>query len=163
MKDSIQTSNGQIRIAEESDMHEVHRLVNELAVYEKAPEEHWQTPEGYVRDYRSNAFECDLLELGGEVIGLLLYFEAYSTWKGRTLYLDDFIITDKYRRMGFGEMLFQHFLKVAKKKNVVLIHWQVLEWNTPAIEFYKKYHSDFDQEWVNVKMILKAQDGSMIS
>ena len=149
------TNNTIIRPATESDMIHIYNLVHELAIYENAPEEHWQTPEKYLADFKDKAFECQLLEVDDTVVGMILYYEAYSTWKGKMLYLDDFIITERYRRKGYGELLMNKFLDIAREKDVTLVFWQVLEWNEPAINFYKKYAVIFDKEWTHVKMILK--------
>ena len=87
-----------------------------------------------------------------EVIGMALYYTAYSTWKGKMLFLDDLVVTEKYRRYGIGRKLINEFLSEAKLLAVNQVRWQVLNWNTPAIEFYKSLGAELDPEWITCKM-----------
>lgn len=91
-------------------------------------------------------------ERDGRIIGLALYYIRYSTWKGRRLYLEDLIVTEEARGMGIGKLLLDSTVAYAKEKGYSGMMWQVLDWNAPAIEFYKKYNADFDSEWVNVSL-----------
>ena len=88
-------------------------------------------------------------ETEGRVVGLALYYTKYSTWKGKAIYLDDIIVNEEYRRYGIGGKLFEEVVKVGKEMGVRKIDWQVLDWNEPAIQFYKKYNTIFNNEWVN--------------
>jgi ribosomal protein S18 acetylase RimI-like enzyme len=85
---------------------------------------------------------------------MALFYNAYSTWKGKYLFLDDLVVSEKYRRNGVGEQLIQAFLKEAKKQEVHFVKWQVLHWNSPAIEFYKKLGVEFDEEWIDCKKLI---------
>ena len=103
-----------IRMATEADMPAIHALVHELAVYERAPEAHTATVEDYLRDFKAGIFESHVAvstdaSLGkqGEIVGMIFYYMAYSTWKGRMLYLEDFVVTENYRQYGVGQMLFE--------------------------------------------------------
>jgi GNAT superfamily N-acetyltransferase len=127
------------------------KLVKELAEFEKAPEEVINTIEQLEEDRFGNRpyFDFFVADLNGEIVGLALYFFSYSTWKGKSLFLDDLIVTEKYRRNGIGQKLFNEVAKVAKEENCGKMHWQVLDWNTPAIEYYKTLGTRFDGEWVN--------------
>jgi GNAT superfamily N-acetyltransferase len=145
-----------IRKATIEDMKSVHALVYELAVYEKAPEAHTATVEDYENDFKNGIFECHVAvdTEGGQIIGMILYYMAYSTWKGRMLYLEDFVVTEPNRQFGVGQMLFDTYLEVAREKKCRLVKWQVLDWNEPAIKFYKKNNAIIEDEWYNGKIFL---------
>lgn len=143
-----------IRKGLEKDIPNALNLVKELAVYEKAPLEVEVTREemmewGFGKD---KIFDFFVAEIDGEICGMALYYFKYSTWKGKCMFLEDIIVTEKLRKQGIGKMLFDEVVKVAAEKKVRRLEWQVLEWNEPAIEFYKKYNSRFDGEWINCKL-----------
>ncbi len=140
-----------IRLATENDVPQIMDLVNELALYEKAPEEVINTIEQMKKDgFGDNPlFKCIVAENDSEIIGFALYYYRYSTWKGKVLYLEDFYIREKFRNFGVGSHLFDAVMKAANNDNCQRISWQVLEWNEPAINFYKKYNAAFDKEWWN--------------
>ncbi|MCY1532921.1 Acetyltransferase (GNAT) family protein [compost metagenome] len=83
------------------------------------------------------------------VIGLALFYTRYSTWKGRRLYLEDFLVTESYRGKGVGKLLFERVIQEAKENNYNGMCWQVLDWNTPAINFYQKYNAEIEHGWLN--------------
>ena len=88
----------------------------------------------------------------GEIIGVCFYFIRYSTWKGKVLFLEDFVVKEEYRRMGIGGMLFEETIRIANKENMDGLHWQVLDWNTPALNFYKKYNASISSTWLNGRL-----------
>lgn len=140
-----------IRIAEEKDCPAILALIHELALYEKAPEEVTVTPEeffdaGFGDQPVWNAF---VAEVDGDIVGFALYYTRYSTWKGCRLYLEDFIVTDKFRGQGIGKLLFETVMQEAKDKNFNGMCWQVLEWNKPALNFYQKYNAYIESGWLN--------------
>lgn len=139
-----------------ADLSAVHALVNELAVFEKSPESHTATVAEYEADFLAKIFESHVAidTDTDKIIGMILYHMAYSTWRGKMLYLEDFVVTESYRQFGVGQMLFDTFLQVAREKNCVLTKWQVLDWNTPAINFYKKNKAIIEDEWYNGKIFL---------
>ncbi len=149
--------NIEIRPATVEDMPAVHALVRELAVYENAPEQHSATVDEYKRDFASGIFESHVAidTEGGQTVGMILYYMSYSTWRGRMLYLEDFVVTERYRQFGVGQMLFDTFLEVARHKDCFLTKWQVLDWNTPAVNFYLKNEAIIEKEWWNGKIFLK--------
>lgn len=146
--------NVQIRKAQEQDMEAMHQLMFELAVYEKAPEAVETSPKEYLDDFLQGTFEGLVAVFDEKVIGMALFFMAYSSWKGKMLYLDDFVVTEQFRNQGVGQLLFDAFIQEAKKRNCKLAKWQVLDWNKPAIEFYQKNQAEIEQGWWNVKKTL---------
>ncbi|PSR54797.1 GNAT family N-acetyltransferase [Adhaeribacter arboris] len=143
-----------IRRGTPADLPQVYALIQELAVYEKAPHEVTNTLADMQEDgFGSNpVFEFIVAEANDTVIGLCLYYMAYSTWKGRMLYLEDLVITEAYRRYGVGKKLFDAFARRALELKVKRLKWQVLEWNEPAIRFYRKLNANLDSEWINCNM-----------
>ena len=141
-----------IRKAKKEDCPRILELVHELALYEKAPEEVTVTLEE-MEDAgfgKNPVWEAYVAEVEGVIQGIALYYIRYSTWKGRRIYLEDLIVTEAMRGQGIGKLLFDKVVEEMKVKNYSGMVWQVLEWNSPAIAFYKKYNANFDPEWVNV-------------
>lgn len=142
-----------IRKMIEGDIPEIHALVRELAEYERGLHKVTTIPESYMEDYARGAFDAFVAEVSGEIVGIALYCGMFSTWRGRMLYLEDFIVRESMRGSGIGKLLFEAFLGEAKRQEVALVKWQVLEWNEPGINFYKKYTGvEFDGEWVDCKI-----------
>ncbi len=143
-----------IRPAVEADMTAVHALVQELAFYEKAPQEVVTTPQQYVQDFRDKCFDCLVADMGGQIVGLAFYFMAYSTWKGKMLYLEDLVVQEAYRGKGIGRRLFEAVLEEGRRRRCRLVKWQVLDWNEPAIAFYRTFGAVLETEWWNGKIVL---------
>jgi len=143
-----------IREARREDCTDLLELIKELAVYEKAPGEVTVT----LQEFEEAGFgerpvwKAFTAETDGKLVGMALYYIRYSTWKGQRLYLEDIIVTENMRCKGIGVMLFDRIVQEAKEKGFNGITWQVLDWNEPAIRFYKKYNAAFDGEWVNVSL-----------
>ena len=95
-----------------------------------------------------------MAEEKGVILGFALYYIRYSTWKGQAMYLEDIIVTEKARGRGIGRLLFDQLIEEAREKKFNRIIWQVLEWNEPAINFYRKYNADFDGEWLNASIYI---------
>ena len=140
-----------IRRAVREDCSRILELVKELALYEKAPQEVTVTLEHFEESGfgQQPVWWAFVAELDGQVEGFALYYIRFSTWKGQRMYLEDFLVTEKLRGQGIGKLLFDQLIIEAKEKAFNGIVWQVLEWNEPAINFYKKYNAAFDAEWVN--------------
>jgi GNAT superfamily N-acetyltransferase len=140
-----------IRRAEKKDCPALLGLIRELAIYERAPDEVTVT----LQHFEESGFGAQpvwwgfVAELDGKVIGFALYYIRYSTWKGQCLYLEDFLVTEEHRGKGIGARLFERVMLEAKEKGFPRMVWQVLEWNEPALHFYRKYHATLDGEWVN--------------
>lgn len=143
-----------IRKATAADIPAMHSLVRELAIYEKAEDQFVATVEEYERDFAAGIYQTIVAEAEGKVVGMALYYMAYSTWKGKMLYLEDFVVFEDYRRYGIGQMLFDAFLEVARQEGCRLVKWQVLDWNEPALRFYEKNEATIEREWWNGKIFL---------
>lgn len=143
-----------IRKAAREDCPRILELVNELALYEKAPGEVTVTPEHFTESGFGNnpVWWAFVAELDGVIQGFALYYIRFSTWKGQRMYLEDLIVTEALRGKGIGLQLFEKLVEVAKEKNLSAIVWQVLDWNEPAINFYKKLNAKFDAEWINCRV-----------
>lgn len=148
----MENNNIALRRGVEADLPQVLALIKELAVYERAPEAVTNTLAAMQRDGFGPApiFSFFVLENdAAEIIGLALFYTAYSTWKGRMLYLEDLVVTEAARRGGFGRLLFDTVVAEARATGAVRMKWQVLDWNEPAIGFYKKLGANIESEWLN--------------
>ncbi len=146
-----------IRKGDKEDLPNALRLIKELALYEKAPEQVTLTLEELEHDgFGPNPiYGLFVAEFERQVLGIALYYEKYSTWQGRCIYLEDIIVTKSQRGKGIGHQLFQAVIGVAKERNSARMEWQVLDWNEPAINFYEKYNANLDGEWLNGKLTRK--------
>lgn len=140
-----------IRAAKKEDCKRMMELIHELAVYEKAPEQVVVPFDHFVESgFSKNPVWWALVaEVKGIVVGMALYYVRYSTWKGQRLYLEDLIVSEDMRGNQIGSLLFNNLIEEAKSKNFVGMNWQALDWNEPALNFYRKYNASFDPEWVN--------------
>lgn len=143
-----------IRKATKEDCPRLLELIRELALYEKAAEQVTVTLEemeaaGFGE---TPVWEAFVLEKNKKIIGMSLFYTRYSTWKGRRLYLEDLIVTASERGFGYGKMLLDKTIEHARTNNFSGMMWQVLDWNQNAIDFYKKYDTHFDEEWLNVSI-----------
>ena len=143
-----------IRRAIKEDCPRLLELILELAVYEKAPNEvSVSLNEFQEAGFGDNqVWKAFVAVENGIIQGFGLYYIRYSTWKGCRMYLEDLLVTDKMRGKGRGKMIFDRLLQEAVEKEFKGMTWQVLDWNEPAINFYKKYQSDFDAGWLNVAL-----------
>ncbi len=143
-----------IRKGEKKDLSDVLRLIKKLAAYERQPDAVIITEEDLLEKGfgEKPLFRFFVAEKDGVIIGIALFYYRFSTWKGKTLHLEDLIVEEEYRGEGIGKELFDRVLKVAKEENVGRMEWEALEWNTPALNFYKKYGADLDEEWTLCKL-----------
>ncbi len=145
---SSKDSDFEIRWATEADFPALLELIKELALYEKAPERVSNTVEQMRRE--KDYFKALVAETkGGEIVGMALFYFVYYTWVGKSLYLDDLIVRETYRGRGIGRALLNEVLDFARRHDCKRVRWQVLNWNTPAIEFYRKLGVTLDDEWIN--------------
>jgi ribosomal protein S18 acetylase RimI-like enzyme len=126
-------------------------LVQELATYERAPEEVTVTLEHFIESGFGTqpVWWAYVAEVEGVIVGFALYYIRYSTWKGQRMYLEDIIVTEQMRGRGIGRLLMDALIAEGRQKGFKGMTWQVLDWNEPAINFYRKYNSKFDNGWIN--------------
>jgi len=143
-----------LRKAEKKDIPEILELIKELALYERAPQEVTITPEDLEKDgFGENPiFEIILAHTEKELGRMAFYYYSYSTWKGKCLYLEDIIVKEHLRGNRIGKILFEAVIAKAKECGAKRMHWQVLDWNEPAINFYRKYNAVLDNTWINGKL-----------
>jgi GNAT superfamily N-acetyltransferase len=144
-----------IRKAFRKDCVRMMELIQELAIYEKSPDEVTVTLAHFEESgFGSNpVWWAFVAEVEGVVVGMALYYVRYSTWKGQRMYLEDILVTEAMRGQKIGSLLFDALIVEAKEKGLNGMNWQVLDWNEPAINFYNKYKANFDPEWVNCSIV----------
>ncbi|MEN2402395.1 GNAT family N-acetyltransferase [Flavobacterium sp. MC2016-06] len=143
-----------IRKGNPEDMKSVLGLIQELAIFEKEPEAVVITVDDLVRDgFGENPlFHVFVAEVENEIVGIALYYYRYSTWKGKTIHLEDLIVKDKMRGSGLGYALYSEIMKQGKRDNVRRVEWNVLDWNTPAVKFYENSGAKILDGWQVVQM-----------
>lgn len=145
-----------IRKAVAEDCAAMMLLIRELAAYENAPEEVTVTTD----DFAAAGFgpgaiwQAFVAVLDDVVIGMCLFYPRYSTWKGRKLYIEDIVVTASCRGQGVGKLLFDATIHYAREEGYHSLYWQVLDWNEPALNFYRKYRAEFDDSWLNVSLAM---------
>lgn len=146
-----------IRKAIQADMPAVLELIRELARYEKCEDQVQMSVEKLQKDGfgETPAFQCWLACRNEEILGFCLSWYRYSTWRGRLLYVEDLYIREEFRRMGIGRILFEKVMNAAREEGISFLCLQVLDWNEPAIRFYRKYPAEFDGSWLNVLIPLE--------
>jgi len=143
-----------LRVAQKHDCPRLIELVTELAVFEKLPEEVTVS----LQEFEDSGFGTNpvwkafVAEDNNVIIGFALYYVRFSTWKGRRVYLEDFIVTEEYRGIGIGKLLFEQIIKETKELDYSGMVWQVLDWNEPAIKFYNKYEATIEKGWLNASL-----------
>jgi len=143
-----------IRKGVEKDMQSVHNLITELAVFEKEPEAVEITIDDLIKDGFSEnpKFNIFVAEEENTIIGIALFYERYSTWKGKTIHLEDLIVTKSRQKIGAGKALYTAVLKYAFDNNFNRVAWEVIDWNKNAIEFYKSTGATYLNDWSVVQM-----------
>jgi GNAT superfamily N-acetyltransferase len=143
-----------LRIAIKEDCPRLLDLVHELALFEKAPEEVTVTLNEFEEAGFGNkpVWKAFVVESDGVIVGFALYYIRYSTWKGCRMYLEDLIVTESWRGKGVGKLLFDRLIQEARELGFNGMTWQVLDWNEPAINFYKKYEAAIDAGWLNASL-----------
>jgi ribosomal protein S18 acetylase RimI-like enzyme len=140
--------------AQPQDLKEVYNLIKELAIYEKEPNEPSNDFETFYLDGTKEipSYHVFIAKINDEIVGIALYYYGYSSWKGKMLYLDDLVVKENYRRYGIGKHLMNALIAEGKLAKVNQLRWHVLNWNEPAISFYKKLNASLDDSWITVKI-----------
>lgn len=143
-----------IRKGVAEDMQSVHNLITELAVFEKEPEAVEITVDNLIADGFSEnpKFNIFVAEEENTIIGIALFYERYSTWKGKTIHLEDLIVTKSRQKIGAGKALYTAVLKYAFENDFNRVAWEVIDWNKNAIEFYKSTGATYLNDWSVVQM-----------
>lgn len=143
-----------IRPIKKHDLTPVLGLIQELAIFEKEPEaveiDEEDLENGAFGD--SPDFFCLVAEVNNQIVGMALFYHRFSTWKGKSLHLEDLIVTQKFRQKGIGKALFEAVLEQAHQQKLKRVEWVVLDWNKPAIDFYNKYNADVFDDWRTVQL-----------
>ena len=143
-----------VRSALIEDVPSIFDLVKELAIYEKAEHEVLVDENYYLEAFTAGLFDALVATKDNEIIGICLYYTTFSTWKGKMLYLEDFVVKESFRKLGIGQLLYDELVSLAKTQEFKLMKWQVLDWNEPAIKFYQKNMATIEKEWWNCKVVL---------
>lgn len=144
-----------IRKGKPEDIAGVFSLVQELAEFEEAPDEVITTEEEYLELFTEGLFDFIVAESPDEIVGIALFYFTFSTWKGKMMYLEDFVVRQVHRRKGIGKALFEGVIDEAKKTDCALMKWQVLDWNEKATRFYEKYDATLEKNWWNGKIYFR--------
>lgn len=146
-----------IRIATRQDVAAIFQLIEELASFERAPEQVVNTPAQLEIDLFDDQICSAIVATNPDntVVGFALYYISYSTWKGRCLYLEDFYVQETDRKQGYGQALFDEVVRTAKQMGVKRMDWQVLDWNHTALKFYRRNHATLDPEWINGRLFFE--------
>jgi len=142
-----------IESATEADLSQVFDLVKLLALYEKEPDSVTTTIDEYIKCFNEGVFDVIVAKHNNKLVGMALYYITFSTWRGKMMYLEDFVVQEEYRNMGIGELLFNEYIQISKLKGAKMVKWQVLNWNLPAVKFYQKKGATIEKNWWNGKII----------
>ena len=141
-----------VRKIRKQDLLSVLNLIIELAEFEKEPDAVEITLEDFTKDFSNNLFDCLIAENQNSIIGIALYYNRYSTWKGKTIHLEDLIVTQNERGNGVGKALLNEIVSLAKKSKVRRVEWNVLDWNKDAITFYEGVGANILDNWLVVQL-----------
>ena len=148
-------NNINVRPGEEVDLPAIYELVRELAIFEKEEAAFTIGIDEYRDQFRKDLFQVLVAQSAEEIVGMALFYPTFSTWKGKMMYLEDFVVATKHRRKGVGQLLFDAFIETSKQQQCKLVKWQVLDWNQSAIDFYIKQDAIIEQEWYNGKILFE--------
>lgn len=144
-----------IRKAQKEDMASIFDLVVELAIYERAPQAVKTNVTDFENAFDENIFDVLVATIDNRVIGMALFYMTFSTWRGKCIYLEDFYVVPEYRQSGIGQQLFNRFIDESKLLNARMVKWQVLDFNDPALAFYRKNNATIESNWWNGKIFFE--------
>lgn len=146
-----------VREARKEDVVRIYSLIKQLAIFEGEENAVKISIEELMEDgFGDHPFyKCIVAEHENEVIAFALYYIRYSTWKGKSVYLEDFLVDEKFRSKGVGKVLFEEIIRISKEMGVRQLNWQVLDWNEGAIRFYERYKANFSDEWINCYILFE--------
>lgn len=142
----------ELRRATSNDLQDVHYLIQQLAIFEKEPDAVEISVEDLRQHYSEKRFDVFLASVDGKTVGMALFYERYSTWKGPFIHLEDLFVIPEYRGMGMGRMLLEWVIFESDKRGARRLGWEVLDWNTPAVEFYKSMGAVIEKSWWQCRM-----------
>ena len=141
-----------VRAANLADMKSILSLIQELADFEKEPDAVEISLNELKEDFKNNRFNCFVAEQEKVIVGMALYYNRYSTWKGKTIHLEDLIVKQSHRNKGIGKTLLNKLISLAKKEKIRRVEWCVLDWNKPAITFYENSGANVLKDWYLVQL-----------
>ncbi len=142
----------ELRWGVQDDMPIVLSFIQQLAEFEREPDAVVVTVEDLKRDHQAQKFEVFIAEEGNTIIGIALFYERYSTWKGSYIHLEDLIVLEEHRGKGTGRMLLEAIIKESQNRGAKRLGWEVLDWNTPAVRFYENLGANIEKEWWQCRM-----------
>jgi GNAT superfamily N-acetyltransferase len=142
-----------IRKGKRPDIPAAFDLVYQLAVFEKEPNAMIANLDAYHDAFDKGAFNFFIAAADDNIVGMALYYQAFSTWRGPMLHLEDFIVTSEFRSQGIGQRLFDAFVEEARDKKCTMVKWEVLDWNEGAIRFYERNNATIEKQWWDGKII----------
>jgi GNAT superfamily N-acetyltransferase len=145
--------NSNIRKSRFNDLQDIHDLVVELARFENSEDQVTATLQDYQNDFNNGIFESLVYTEDEKIIGMALFYISYSTWRGKMMHLEDFIVQKNHRNKGIGLKLFNEVIAESKKQNCKILRWEVLDWNKDAIRFYERHGATIESHWWNGKII----------
>ncbi len=142
----------ELRRGVQADLPSVLSFIEQLAIFEREPHAVEVSIEELKSDFRAQKFDFFVAELSSEIVGIALFYERYSTWKGSYIHLEDLIVKEEIRGKGIGRMLLEAIIAESKKRKARRLGWEVLDWNTPAVKFYESIGASIEKEWLQCRM-----------
>jgi len=142
-----------LRRGQKTDLQRVYGMVKELALFENEPEAVISTVDDYILAFEEGLISLIVAEKANDVIGMALFYDTFSTWRGKMLYLEDFYVKPAHRSLGIGDMIFDAVIEESLNRKCKILKWQVLDWNTGAVKFYERKKATIEKNWWNGKIL----------
>jgi len=143
-----------LRRGQKTDLQRVYGMVKELALFENEPEAVISTVDDYILAFEEGLISLIVAEKANDLIGMALFYDTFSTWRGKMLYLEDFYVKPAHRSLGIGDMIFDAVIEESLNRKCKILKWQVLDWNTGAVKFYERKKATIEKNWWNGKILL---------